>query len=153
MDRNKVIDLFRIRDGYVDSTGAVIDAANPELKIVVVMHMDRPSIVKPFISGLNTLDELPGDPGSYPLVSDEANIRADGLGGVDAFLVDFGAFDRAVLDVVFNLNVPTVPDGYRYGATLPVEIASSDLAIEEQFEDLPADTRNPTFALGAGSSY
>lgn len=150
-DRNRVIDALRARDGYTDSTGAAVAATNPTLRIVLVMHFDRPGIVKPFINGLTTLDELPGEAGSYPLVSDEANIDQTGKTGVDAFLVDFGAIDRAVLDFVFNVNVPTSPEGYRYGtAVLPMEIPSSDAAVEAQFEDVPDDTINPTYRLGSG---
>jgi beta-glucosidase len=153
-DRDKVIDLLRIRDGWTDALGAQVAAANPNLKIVLVMHMDRPGIVKPFVNGLKTLDETEGVPGSYPLVSDPANIRSDGLGGVDAFLVDFGAVDRALLDVLFNRNLPTVPEGYRYGtARLPMEIPSSDAEVDAQFEDVPADSWNATYILGSGSSY
>jgi hypothetical protein len=129
----------------------VVPAANPTLKIVLIMHMDRPGIVKPFLNGFTTLDETPGVPGSYPGVSDPDNIRADGLGGVDAFLVDFGAFDRAVLDFLFNKNAPA---GFTYGAArLPVEIPSSDEEVDAQFEDLPNDTLHPTYNLGAGSGF
>ncbi|MCB9648447.1 MAG: glycoside hydrolase family 3 protein [Deltaproteobacteria bacterium] len=153
-DAAKVIDLLRIRDGYTDASGNPVAASNPNLKIVLVMHMDRPGIVKPFISGLNTLDENLGESGSYPMVSVTSNIRADGLGGVDGFMVEFGALDRAVLDVLFNVNVPTEPEGYAYGQSrLPVEIPASDADVDFQYEDLPADTLNPTFALGAGMTY
>jgi len=154
VDRNRVIDALRVRDGYTDADGNAIAATNPDLRIVLVMHMDRPGIVKPFINGLTTLDELPGEADSYPLVSDEANIDQTGLSGVDAFLVEFGAIDRAVLDFVFNLNVPTEPEGYEYGrAILPMEIPSSDAAVEAQLEDVPADSLNPTFRLGSGMTY
>lgn len=153
-DRNKVIDLLRVRDGYKNAANDTIAAQNPKLRIVLVMHMDRPGIVKPFINGLVTLDEKPGEPGTYPMVSDQANIRTDALGGVDGFLVEFGAYDRAVLDVLFNQHVPATPAGYAYGqARLPMEIPSSDEEVNLQFEDLPADTWNPTFALGAGMSW
>lgn len=152
-DRNKVIDLLRIRDGYTDSTGTTVAATNPNLKIVLVMHMDRPGIVKPFVNGLKTLDETLGVPGSYPSISDAANQSTTGLNGVDGFLVEFGAFDRAVLDVLFNKNVPTTPTGYVYGGRLPMEIPSSDRDVEEQYEDMPADTWSPTYALGAGLAY
>jgi beta-glucosidase len=157
-DRNKVIDLFRIRDGYVDSTGAAVAATNPSLKIVLVMHMDRPGIVKPFVNGLRTLDETPGEAGSYPLVSDQANVNqaivttttASAHAGVDVFMVDFGAYDRAVLDFLFNKN-PIA--GWTYGqARLPMEIPSSDEEVDAQYEDLPADSWSPTFTLGAGSN-
>jgi beta-glucosidase len=157
-DAHKVIDLFRVRDGYTDSTGAAVAATNPNLKIVLVMHMDRPGIVKPFINGLRTLDETPGVPGSYPLVSDEANVNPTTVtastptakAGVEAFLVEFGAYDRALLDFLFAKNPLT---GWTYGmARLPMEIPARDMEVDEQFEDLPADTLSPTFALGAGSN-
>lgn len=150
----KVIDLLRLRDGYTDSTGAVIAPVNPTLKIVLVVHMDRAAIFKPFLNGLTTLDETTGLPGSYPLVSNNAIIRADGLGGIDVLVAEFGAFDRAVLDVLFNKNVPTTPTGYVYGtARMPFETPSSDSDVNAQYEDVSADTANPTFVLGAGQTY
>jgi beta-glucosidase len=153
-DRNKVIDLLRVRDGFINAAGDPVDALKPTLKIVLVMHMDRPSIVKPFLNGLDTLDETLGIPGSYPLVSDPANIRADGFGGADAILVEFGAIDRAVLDVLFNKNIPTEPAGYVYGrARLPIEIPNADAEVDLQCEDVPNDTVAPTYALGAGITY
>jgi beta-glucosidase len=153
-DRNKIIDLLRVRDGFTDASGTPVAALNPSLKIVLVMHFDRPGIVRPFVSGLTSLNETLGVPGSYPLVSNPANTRADGLGGVDAFLVEFGAFDRAVLDVLFNKNRPATPAGYVYGSSrLPMEIPSTDAEVNAQYEDVPADTPNPTYALGAGSTY
>ena len=156
-DRNRVIDAFRVRDGYTNAAGEVVPATNPNLKIVLVMNMDRPGIVKPFINGLRTLDETPGQPGSYPVVSDEANVNqsvvttstAEAKAGVDAFLVDFGAYDRALLDFLFNRDVPPGVAGHGR-ARLPMEIPSTDAEVEAQFEDVPADTRNPTFRLGAG---
>lgn len=153
-DAQKVIDLLRIRDGYTNALGVAVPAANPSLKIIVVMHMDRPSIVKPIVNGLTTLNETLGVPGSYPLFSNPANVSTTGLVGVDAFLVDFGAYDRAVLDVLFNKNTPTTPAGYVYGSSrLPIEIPAGDAEVDAQFEDMPADSINPTYNLGAGSTY
>jgi beta-glucosidase len=148
-DRNRVIDAFRVRDGYTRADGTVVPAANPSLKIVLVMHMDRPGIVKPFINGLKTLDEVQDQPGSYPMVSKEENINATPSGGVDAFLVEFGAYDRAVLDFVFNQGIPAGVQAHGT-ARLPMEIPSSDWEVDLQAEDLPADTRTPTFMLGSG---
>jgi len=151
VDAHKVIDLLRRRDGYTDAAGTAVPATNPDLKIVLVMHMERPGIVKPFVDGLVTLDETPGVPGSYPLVSDPANALPSRLAGVDGLLVEFGAFDRAVLDVLFNVNVPA---GYLYGsARLPIEIPQSDAAVAAQLEDLPSDTFDPTYKVGAGQTY
>lgn len=150
-DAHKVINLLRKRDGYRLSDGTAVAPTNPNLKIVLVMHMDRPAIVAPFVNGLATLDETPGVPGSYPLVSNPANEARSGLAGVDAFLVEFGAWDRAVLDVLFNVSAPA---GFAYGsAKLPIEIPSSDAEVSAQLEDLPSDTPHPTYFIGAGQTY
>ena len=69
---------------------------------------------------------------------------------MDALLADFGAWDRAVLDFVFNKNVPA---GFTYGsARLPFEIPNSDAAVRAQFEDVPNDSLFPTYYVGAGSA-
>jgi beta-glucosidase len=175
-DAQKVIDLFRVRDGYTNAAGTFVPPTNTNLKIVVVMYMDRPGIVKPFINGLKTLDERPGCNYTgtqaekelcYPVVSDDAGTVNQTIvttawttanpsaphPGVDSFLVEFGAYDRAVLDFIFNKNVPTTPAGYVYGqARLPVEIPSTDAYVEAQYEDLPNDSYVPTFIAGFGSN-
>jgi beta-glucosidase len=147
--KKKVIDALRVRDGYTTSDGTVVPPAKPTLKIVLVQQSTRPGIVRPFIHGLVSLNELAGQPASYPSVSDEANInQTASLTGVDAFLADFGAWDRAVLDFVFNKNVPA---GFTYGsARLPIEIPSSDAAVRAQYEDVPNDSMFPTYLHGAG---
>ena len=150
---HQVIDLLRVRDGYTNSAGVHVAAANPTLKIILVMYAARPGILEPFMRGLTTLDETAGVAGSYPLVSNPANLLAAGGKGVDGVLVEFGAYDRAVLDVVFNKNVPTSPVGYKYGGALPTEFPSSDSDVNAQFEDVPDDTSNPTFPAGTGSTY
>jgi hypothetical protein len=153
--KQKVLDAFRVRDGYKKSDGTPVAATNPTLKIVLVVGVSRPPIVRGFVQGLVSLDELSGVPGSYPSMSDEANIRQTGLtyppgGGVDALLMEFGTVDRAVLDFVFNTNVPT---GVTYGAArLPMEIPSTDAEVKAQYEDLPDDTWSPTYRQGAGSA-
>jgi beta-glucosidase len=146
--KKKVIDLFRARDGYKLSDGTPVVATNPTLQIVLVMNQTRPGIVRPFINGLVSLDEQAGVPGSYPTVSNEANIRSAGGGGVDAFLVEFGAFDRALLDVLFNVNAPV---GVTYGsARLPMQIPANDDQVKAQSEDLPEDILYPTYQAGEG---
>ena len=157
-DRNRVIDLFRARDGYTNSAGVAVAPVNPTLKIVLVVHLDRAAILKPFINGLTTLDETPGVPGSYPLVSNQVNVNQTIVTtgtptahlGVDTVVGDFGAYDRAILDFVFNRTPIT---GWTYGAArLPIEIPSSDAAVEAQFEDVPSDSAFPTYVIGSGSN-
>ena len=65
---------------------------------------------------------------------------------MDTFVADFGAYDRAILDFVFAKNPIT---GWTYGAArLPFELPSSDAAVDAQYEDVPADSLAPTYALG-----
>lgn len=61
------------------------------------------------------------------------------------FMVDFGARDDAVLDIVFGEFNPT--------GKLPLELPSSMNAVEKQFEDVAFDSENPTFKFGDGMSY
>ncbi|MFT3917091.1 MAG: glycoside hydrolase family 3 N-terminal domain-containing protein [Anaeromyxobacteraceae bacterium] len=147
--KKKVLDAFRARDGYKKSDGTQVLPTNATLKIILVQQTTRPGIVRPFIVGLVSLDELAGQAGSYPSVSDEANInQLATFTGVDAFLADFGAYDRAVLDFVFNKNVPT---GFTYGsARLPMELPSSDAAVRGQLEDVANDSWQPSYINGAG---
>ncbi len=64
---------------------------------------------------------------------------------VIGLLGEFGAYDDAVLDVVFGKFNPT--------AKLPFELPSSMNAVEKQFEDVPYDSENPLFPFGHGLSY
>ena len=67
--------------------------------------------------------------------------------------IDFGAYDRAVLDVLFNVNLPDGADWDYLDATLSFEIPSSDAEVEAQFEDVPGDTPNPQYIIGEGNDY
>jgi beta-glucosidase len=149
--KKKLLDALRARDGYVNSAGVTVAATNPTLKIILDQETNRPGIIRPFVVGLVSLNETAGVAGSYPSVSDEANInQTANLTGVDGVLADFGAWDRAILDFVFNKNVPA---GYTYGtARLPVEIPASDSAVRAQFEDVPNDSLFPTYSHNAGSN-
>jgi beta-glucosidase len=60
-------------------------------------------------------------------------------------LVDFGANDAAVLDVIFGKFKPA--------GKLPFELPSSMEAVKKQKEDLPYDSENPTFPFGYGLTY
>ncbi|HLO58384.1 MAG TPA: glycoside hydrolase family 3 C-terminal domain-containing protein, partial [Bacteroidales bacterium] len=62
-----------------------------------------------------------------------------------ALLIDFGASDEALLDIVFGKFAP-------YGR-LPIEIPSSMSAVKKQLEDLPHDSEKPLYAFGFGLTY
>ena len=60
-------------------------------------------------------------------------------------LVNFGANDDALLDVVFGKFNPI--------GKLPLELASSMEAVRNQKEDLPYDSEKPLFPFGFGLNY
>lgn len=82
---------------------------------IVALYLDRPSVIP--------------------------EIAAKSVG----LMVDFGADDDALLDVIFgNFN----PSG-----KLPFELPSSMEAVRNQREDMPEDSEDPLFAYGFGLSY
>ncbi len=60
-------------------------------------------------------------------------------------VANFGASDKAVLDVLFG---DSKPEG-----KLPFELPSSMEAVRNQKEDMPYDSENPLFPFGLGLSY
>ncbi len=60
-------------------------------------------------------------------------------------LADFGAYDQAVLDVIFGRFNP--------GGHLPFELPSSMAAVRAQKEDLPYDLEDALFPFGHGLAY
>ncbi|MFH0841249.1 MAG: glycoside hydrolase family 3 N-terminal domain-containing protein, partial [Bacteroidota bacterium] len=82
---------------------------------VVDIYLDRPAVV--------------------PEIADAAK----------ALLVNFGASDEALLDIIFGKMAPS--------GKLPFELPSSMDAVRKQKEDLPYDSENPLFPFGFGLSY
>jgi beta-glucosidase len=74
-----------------------------------------------------------------PAVIPEISTAANGL------LVEFGASDEAVLNVVFG---KACPEG-----RLPFELPSSMEAVRKQRADVPFDSENPLYNFGFGLSY
>ncbi len=64
---------------------------------------------------------------------------------LNASLMVFDVFDRAVLDVVFGRFKPV--------GKLPFEVPSSMDAVRAQLEDVPFDSKDPTFAFDHGLTY
>jgi len=60
-------------------------------------------------------------------------------------LADFGAYDDAVMDVIFGIFKPC--------GKLPIELPRSMDAVKKQKEDVPYDSKNPLFPFGWGLSY
>lgn len=82
---------------------------------VIDVYMDRPAILKP-------LSEI-----------------------CSALIVDYGACDQAVLDVLFGRDHPR--------GRLPFDIPNSMEAIKNSCSDVPFDTKNPTYRYGDGLDY
>ena len=62
-----------------------------------------------------------------------------------AVLGNFGASDEVILDAVFGRFDPS--------GRLPFELPSSMDAVRAQLEDVPYDSKDPTFPFGFGLSY
>ena len=157
-ERDRMVDAFRVRDGYMGCNTAgdaleAVPAANPDLRIALVVYADRAPIVKGFVDGLKPEalnDVMDGGTcvsykdyydGDIGLVSNVDNHDPTGDSGVDALFIDFGAYDRAVLDVLFDANLPDGADWNYLDATLPMEIPSTDDAVVARFETCPRTLR------------
>jgi beta-glucosidase len=104
--------------GDLDFKGAALEeilALLGALPTIVVIYMDRPAVI--------------------PEISAAAQ----------ALLVDYGASDTAVLEVLFG---KAQPEG-----RLPFELPSSMEAVRQQKPDLPHDSEDPLYPFGFGLSY
>ncbi|MCW0483402.1 glycoside hydrolase family 3 protein [Gaoshiqia sediminis] len=126
--------LFRLQTPFEPRSGdfmeslfhqGYLDFQEPELSRLVNMMAQKPTVVCMYMD--------------RPAVIPEIKALSKGL------LVDFGAEDDAVLDVVFGEFNP--------GARLPFEIPSSMDAVLRQKEDVPYDSEKPLFPFGFGLSY
>jgi beta-glucosidase len=66
-------------------------------------------------------------------------------GASAALLANFGANDRALLDIIFGRFQPS--------GKLPFELPSSMEAVRRQKSDVPYDSENPLFPFGSGLTY
>jgi beta-glucosidase len=62
-----------------------------------------------------------------------------------ALLAHFGVSDEALLDVLMGTYLPT--------GKLPFELPSSMLAVQQQKEDVPYDSKDPLFPFGHGITF
>ena len=93
----------------------MINRASAKVPTIVTIYLDRPAILSKF------------------------NTR------VGALLANFGAGDRALLDVVTGKARPA--------GRLPFELPSSMDEVEAQASDLPHDSAHPLYKLGFGLTY
>ncbi|WNJ20233.1 glycoside hydrolase family 3 N-terminal domain-containing protein [Pontibacter sp. G13] len=102
-----------------------LDFKSPEKERILSIVEQKPTIISLYMD--------------RPAVMPEIAAASAGL------IVNFGADDEAILDVVFGAFNPT--------GKLPIEIPSSLQAVELQKEDVPYDSENPLFKFGHGLSY
>jgi beta-glucosidase len=100
---------------FKDEAKAEILSITQAVPTIVVLNLDRPAVI--------------------PEIAAEAK----------ALFGEFGASDKAVLDVIFG---KAKPEG-----KLPFELPSSMDAVRHQNPDVPYDSKNPLFAFGYGLRY
>ena len=100
---------------FKDEAKAEILSTIQAVPTIVVLNLDRPAVI--------------------PEIAAEAK----------ALFGEFGASDKAVLDVIFG---KAKPEG-----KLPFELPSSMDAVRQQNPDVPYDSKNPLFAFGYGLRY
>lgn len=115
------------REGLVEGFlhQGYLDFKEPELSRVLDITQRLPTVVSIYLERAAVIPEIAE--------------RSVGL------LAEFGATDDAVLDIMFGEFNPT--------ARLPFELPSSMEAVENQYEDLPYDSKDPVFEFGYGLSY
>lgn len=102
-----------------------LDFRQKELKEILDLMNSVPAIVDIYLD--------------RPAVIPEIAAASKGL------LANFGANDRALLDIIFGKDNPS--------ARLPFELPSSMNAVRKQKEDVPYDSENPLFPFGYGLGY
>ena len=79
------------------------------------------------------------------LYLDRPAVIPDIVDSAAAVIVEYGASDQAVVEVLFGEGRPE--------GRLPFEMPSSMQAVREQKADVPSDSRDPLFPLGFGLRY
>jgi beta-glucosidase len=102
-----------------------LDFKEPELSRILSIINEKPTIICIYLDR----------PAVIPEIAESAT----------AIFAEFGAYDDAVLDVIFGKYHPT--------GKLPFEMPSSMEAVRIQKEDLPYDSKDPLFPFGYGLRY
>ncbi len=118
---------FTPRKGMLESLmhDGDLDFREPEKSQILALMAQVPTIVNIYIQ--------------RPAIIPEIAHHSAGL------IANFGASDRAILDVVFGKASPQ--------GKLPIELPSSMDAVRNQKEDLPYDSKDPLFPFGFGLRY
>lgn len=79
------------------------------------------------------------------LYLDRPAVIPDIVASAAAVIVEYGASDQAVVEVLFGQGRPE--------GRLPFEMPSSMQAVRDQYADVPSDSRDPLFPFGYGLRY
>ena len=107
-------------------------------------YSDSKAVLNKFLAAKSTNPKLKVVIG---LTLSRAAIVSSYINKIDGMFFDFASTDSAFLDVVFWQN------GAKPEGRLPMEIPTDNESANEQFEDLPNDTKNATFEVGYGLDY
>ncbi len=125
--------IIRLETPYIPRKGLVeslmhdgdLDFKEPQKSQILSLLKKVPTIVSLYLQ--------------RPAVIPEISQLSAGL------IANFGASDRAILDVVFGKASPQ--------GNLPIELPSSMEAVRNQKEDLPYDSNDPLYRFGFGLRY
>jgi beta-glucosidase len=126
--------ILRLQTPWEDRKGGFIESMfhqgrldfdNADLNRILKIMRQKPTIVCIYLDRAAVIPEI--------------SKEAAGL------LAEFGAYDDAILDIVFGDFNPT--------ARLPIELPSSMEAVRKQEEDVPYDSGNPLYPFGYGLTY
>jgi beta-glucosidase len=76
---------------------------------------------------------------------DRAAIITEIAAASQAVIADFDSSDEVIAELIFGQFKP--------GGKLPIELPSSQKAVDDQLEDVPYDSKNPLFPFGHGLGY
>ena len=126
--------LLRLQTPYESRVGDLVES---------MLHQGRLDFQEPELGRLLTI--MAQKPTVVCIYMDRPAVIPEIASFCKGLLVDFGAQDDAVLDVVFG--------DFNPGARMPFELPSSMEAVMSQKEDVPFDSGKPLFPFGAGLGY
>ena len=126
--------LLRLQTPYESRVGDLVES---------MLHQGRLDFQEPELGRLLTI--MAQKPTVVCMYMDRPAVIPEIASFCKGLLVDFGAQDDAVLDVVFG--------DFNPGARMPFELPSSMEAVMSQKEDVPFDSGKPLFPFGAGLGY
>jgi beta-glucosidase len=90
--------------------------------------------------------ELAGTKPTITIINlDRAAILTEIAAASQALIADFDSSDEVIAELIFGQFNP--------GGKLPIELPSSQKAVEAQLEDVPYDSKNPLYPFGHGLGY